>query len=130
MAEAEREAQHLSGARGGDSARGGGGEGDGGPGTLLIVGAPGCLARLIGVGEWESVRQADRSTALRLLLHELDHAEAGGVVKAVLEGLAPGGVFGLFVVAFLQGIEFCPDFFQLLLLFGIQLIHLVHAALL
>ena len=72
-----------------------------GPGTRLIVGGPGCLARLIGVGEWESVRQADRSTALRLLLHELDHAEAGGVVKAVLEGLAPGGVFGLFVVAFL-----------------------------
>ena len=72
----------------------------GGPGTRLIGGS-GCLARLIGVGEWESVRQADRSTALRLLLHELDHAEAGGVVKAVLEGLAPGGVFGLFVVAFL-----------------------------
>ena len=38
----------------------------------------------------------------------LDHAKAGGVVKAVLEGLAPGGVFGLFVVAFLQGLEFCP----------------------
>ncbi len=73
----------------------------GGPGTRLIVGGSGCLARLIGVGEWESDRQADRSTALRLLLHELDHAEAGGVVKAVLEGLAPGGVFGLFVVAFL-----------------------------
>lgn len=63
-------------------------------------------------------------------LHELDHAKAGGLVKAALEGLAPGGVFGLFVVVFLQGLEFCLDCCKLLSLIGIQLIHFVHAILL